>query len=168
MSNTTTFAQGWVLTRLDLTVLAFTDHDEDLTVDGVTYEAASALTPSEAASSLGLGVNDQEVQGGLTSDRISEDDLAAGIYDGATVEVIEIDWSTSTQTTLIGRYYLGEVARTQAAFSAELRSRAGILAQKRGRSCLNVCDAALGDGADAARCPAPPAPRRCLGDHRPW
>lgn len=148
MSNTTTIVRGWKLTRRDGAVLAFTDCDTDLTVDGVTYEASAALTPSEAVSSLGMAVDEQEVQGGVSSDAISEADLAAGVYDGATVEVIEIDWSTSTRHATVGAYYLGQVSRTESAFAAELRSEAGILAQKRGRYVMGVCDAELGD----ARC----------------
>ena len=145
MSNTTTLVRGWKLTRKDGQVMAFSDHDSDLTVGGVTYEASAALTPSEAVSSLGLAVDDQEVQGGISSDSISESDLAAGIYDGAVVEVIEIDWSTGEKTETIGIYNLGEVSRTESAFSAELRSGAGALAQSRGRYIAGTCDAELGD-----------------------
>ncbi|WP_170561403.1 DUF2163 domain-containing protein [Ruegeria atlantica] len=148
MSNTTTIVRGWKLTRVDAQVLAFTDCDVDLTVDGVTYLASSALTPSEAVSSLGLAVDEQEVQGGLSSDAITEKDLASGLYDGAAVQVIEIDWNTETLHAVVGNYYLGEVSRSEVAFSAELRSQAGILAQKRGRYVTPICDADLGD----ARC----------------
>lgn len=145
MSNTTTIVRGFKLTRQDASVLAFTDCDIDLTVEGVTYLASAALTPSEAVASLGLAVDDQEVQGALSSNAISETDLAAGLYDGAVVEVVEIDWSTETRQATIGTYYLGEVSRTEAAFSAELRSEAGNLAQVRGRYVSAICDAELGD-----------------------
>lgn len=145
MSNTTTRVRGWKLTRQDGAVMAFTDCDIDLTVGGVTYEASAGLTPSEATASLGMAVDEQEVQGGLRSDRISERDLAAGVYDGARVEVVEIDWNTRAIVDVVGAYHLGQVSRTEAAFTAELRSRAGILAQKRGRFVVSVCDADLGD-----------------------
>jgi uncharacterized phage protein (TIGR02218 family) len=145
MSNTTTIVRGFKLTRRDATVLAFTDCDIDLVVDGVTYLASAALTPSEAVQALGLAVDDQEVQGALSSAAISETDLAAGLYDGATVEVLEIDWSTQARHATVGLYFLGEVSRTESAFSAELRSEAGNLAQVRGRYVTAICDAELGD-----------------------
>ena len=148
MSNTTTIVRGWKVTRTDGQVLAFTDCDVPQVVDGVTYEASAALTPSEAVSSLGLAVDEQEVEGGLSSDAITEIDLARGIYDGATVEVLEIDWTTSTRVALVGTYYLGEVSRTQSTFAAELRSEAGLLANTRGRYMTAGCEAELGD----ARC----------------
>lgn len=145
MSNTTTIVRGWKLTRQDGQILAFTDCDVDLVVAGVTYEASAALTPSEAVSTLGLAVDDQEVQGGLASAAITESDLAAGVYDGAEVDVVEINWSTETVHAIVGSYHLGEVTRTQSTFAAELRSEAGILAQKRGRYAVGSCDAELGD-----------------------
>jgi len=148
MTNTTTLVRGWKLTRRDGTIMGFTDCDVDVNVDGVIYHASAALAPSEAVSSLGLAVDEQEVQGAVTSSAISEADLAAGLYDGASVEAIEIDWATNTRTATIGVYYLGEVARTEASFTAELRSEAGLLSQVRGRHVLDTCDAELGD----ARC----------------
>ena len=145
MSNTTTLVGGWKLTRADGRLMGFTDCDVDLTVDGVTYEAAAALSPSEAVTSLGLAVDEQEVQGGLNSDAIFEEELARGIFDGARVEVLEIDWSTQTRHATVGHYYLSEVARTEGSFTAELLSEAGNLAQTRGRFLTSTCDAELGD-----------------------
>lgn len=143
--NTTTRVRGFHLTRRDGLEFAFTDCDVDLTVAGVTYEASAALTPSEATASVGMAVDEQEVQGGLRSDRITETDLAAGLYDGARVRVVEIDWRTRQVVDVVGEYSVGQVSRTESTFSAELRSRAGVLAQKRGRYILSVCDAELGD-----------------------
>lgn len=146
--NTTTRVRGWHLTRRDGVEFAFTDCDVDLTVDGLTFEASAALTPSEAVASVGMAVDEQEVQGGLRSDRITETELASGVYDGARVRVVEIDWQTRQIVDVLGVYSLGQVSRTESSFSAELRSRAGVLAQKRGRYVVSVCDAELGD----ARC----------------
>lgn len=147
MSNTTTLARGFRLTRRDGLALAFTDHDRDLTVGGVTYGARAALTPSEAAASLGMAADDQQISGGLSSAAITEADIAAGLYDGARVEVVEIDWQAGTARAL-ATYTVGEVTRTESAFTAELRGITGRLARVRGRYCLATCDAALGD----ARC----------------
>ena len=148
MSNTTTLVRGWKLTRTDGRVMAFTDCDVDLVVEGVSYEASAALSPSEAVTSLGLAVDEQEVQGGINSDAITEEDLARGFFDGARVEVLEIDWSSQTRHATVGFYYLGEVSRTEVSFTAELRSEAGNLAQTRGRFVTSTCDAEFGD----ARC----------------
>lgn len=146
--NTTTHVRGWHLTRRDGVEFAFTDCDVDLTVGGLTFEASAALTPSEAVASVGMAVDEQEIQGGLKSDRITESELAAGVYDGASVRVVEIDWRSRQIVDVVGVYSLGQISRTESGFTAELRSRAGVLAQKRGRFVVSVCDAELGD----ARC----------------
>lgn len=153
MSNTTTLATGWKVTRADGAVIGATDCDHDVIVGGVTYVASTGFHPSDAVSSLGLGVDDQEIQGALSSAAITEADLADGIYDDARVEVIEIDWSGQTETDVIGHFYIGEVSRTETAFTAELRSESGILSKSRGRRTLMPCDAELGE----PRCGVNPA-----------
>ncbi len=145
MSNTTTIARGFHLTRKDGHELAFTDCDVDLVVGGATYRAASALDASEATQALGTAVDEMDITGGLSSEAISESDLSSGLYDGAQIEVIEIDFSTETRLETVGVYMLGEVSRGPAAFTAELRSIVGLLGQTRGRYITAACDAELGD-----------------------
>jgi uncharacterized phage protein (TIGR02218 family) len=77
-SGATTLCWCWRLTRRDETRLGFTDHDRDLTFDGTTFEAAAGFTASEMRDSVGLSVDNLEVSSALSSDRLSEADLAAG------------------------------------------------------------------------------------------
>ncbi len=48
-SGLTTFCHCWLLQRTDGVKLGFTDHDEDLTFDGVTYERLAGMTASIVA-----------------------------------------------------------------------------------------------------------------------
>lgn len=147
-SGVTTLARCWRLVRRDGEALGFTDHDRDLAFDGLTYRAASGMTASAAESSLGLNVDGLEVVGALDDAGLSDADLARGLYDGATVELMLVDWSDPASRVLLFSGALGEVTREGAAFSAELRSLAHALNQPRGRLYQRACDAALGD----ARC----------------
>ena len=54
--GTTTLCWCWKTVRGDALVQGFTDHDEALAFDGVTYQAASGFTASEVQSTLGLAV----------------------------------------------------------------------------------------------------------------
>lgn len=159
MSNTTTRCAAYQITRTDGAILGFSDHDENFTLDGLTYHAASALTPTEAVAAVGLAADNQDIAGALQSDVISDTDLAAGLYDGARVTVRGFDWAAGAALDVIGIYNLGQVARTQNAFTAELRSIAGLLAQKRGRFVTGQCDAELAD----ARCKVSIAARQKSG-----
>jgi hypothetical protein len=51
----------WKLTRNDGIVQGFTDHDNAITFDDLTYEASSGFTATQFASSLGLAVDNLEV-----------------------------------------------------------------------------------------------------------
>ena len=147
-SGTTTLAWCWRLTRNDGTRLGFTDHDRDLAFDATTFEAATGFTASEIKDSVGLAVDNLEVSSALKSDRLAEDDLAAGLYDDAAVEIWRVNWQDTESRVLMRAGSLGEVRRSGAAFTAEVRGLAHYLQQPRGRLFQSGCDADLGD----ARC----------------
>ena len=147
-SGTTTLAWCWRLVRADGLALGFTDHDRDLEIDGTVYEAASGFTAGEIKESVGLSVDNLDVEGALQSSRLSEADLSAGLYDGAEVEIYRVNWAEPGQRLLMRKGNLGEIRRGKLAFSAEVRGLAHKLNQPIGRSYHFACDADLGD----ARC----------------
>jgi uncharacterized phage protein (TIGR02218 family) len=144
----TTLCRCWILTRNDGVVMGFTDHDEDVTVDGVACRAASGLSASEATSQLGLAVPSAEISGALADATLTEADLAAGRYDAAAVEVWLVDWSEPSLKLRLGKGVLGEVRRAGSAFTVELRGLAHRLDEESGRLFSARCSADLGD----ARC----------------
>ena len=147
-SGATTLCWCWRLTRRDGTRLGFTDHDHDVTFAGTTFEAAAGFTASEMRDSVGLSVDNLEVTSALSSDRLSEPDLAAGVYDDARVEIFRVNWSAVEQRVLMRVGSLGEVRRAGLMFAAEVRGLAHYLQQPKGRLYQFTCDADLGD----ARC----------------
>lgn len=147
-AGATTLCWCWRLTRKDGQVFGFTDHDRDLTFEGTLFEAASGLTASEVREAVGLAVDDQEVSGALTSDRLTESDLSAGRYDDAAVELYRANWQDVSQRLLVRTGSIGEVRSGPNAFHAEVRGLAHYLQQKRGRLYQYACDADVGD----ARC----------------
>jgi uncharacterized phage protein (TIGR02218 family) len=144
-SGTTTLAWCWRVTCHDGTRLGFTDHDRDLAFDGTVFEAATGFTASEIKDALGLSVDNLEVSSALKSDRLSEDDLAAGLYDDAAVEIWRVNWADTESRVLMRSGSLGEVRRSGAAFTAEVRGLAHYLQQPKGRLYQSGCDADLGD-----------------------
>ena len=144
-TGATTLAWCWRVTRRDGVRLGFTDHDRDVAFDGTAFEAASGFTASEIKDSLGLAVDNLDVQSALSSDTISEDDLAQGLYDDADVEIWRVNWVDPGQRVLMRKGSLGEVRRSGAAFTAEVRGLAHYLNQPKGRLYQYGCDADLGD-----------------------
>lgn len=147
-SSATTLCWCWRLTRRDGVVLGFTDHDRALSFDGTTYEASAGFTASEIKASVGLGIDNLEVEGALSSSSLTEADLAGGAYDDARIEIYRVNWQDPAQRLLMRTGSLGEVRRGGSAFAAEVRGLAHYLQQPKGRLFQHTCDADLGD----ARC----------------
>jgi uncharacterized phage protein (TIGR02218 family) len=144
-SATTTLCWCWKIARRDGLVLGFTDHDTPLSFDSTTYQAASGFTAGEVQSSLGLSVDNLSVMGALSSASLNEDDLAAGLFDNAAIEIWRVNWASPEQRVLMRQGSLGEVRRGKTGFEAEVRGLAHLLNQPMGRVYGHGCDAVLGD-----------------------
>jgi uncharacterized phage protein (TIGR02218 family) len=143
--DATTTCHCWKVTLKDGVTIGFTDHDEMIVFGGTSYLAASGFAASDSDSETGLGASAGEVAGGFSSEAIAEDDLAAGRFDGARVELFLVNWQAPDQHMLLNMREIGEVTRAGGAFRAELRSLAHRLGQPQGRVYGRRCDAALGD-----------------------
>lgn len=96
-TGVTTLAWCWRLTRRDGGRLGFTDHDRDLAFDSTTFAAATGFTASDIKDQVGLAVDNLEVESALSADALSEDELAAGLYDDARVEIWRVNWQDTGQ-----------------------------------------------------------------------
>lgn len=142
----TTLARCWHLVRRDGVVMGFTDHDEAIEFGGVICEPGSGFGPSAVEQSSGLSADSHEVSGALTSDRITADDIARGLYGGAEVTLFLVDWQEPEVRVLLSRGLIGEIRRGDALFEAEIAGLADRLGQPFGRAYLPGCSARLGDG----------------------
>ena len=144
----TSLCHCWRLTRTDGGVTRHTDHDRALSVGGEVFAPLTGFTGSEVRDTLGLSIDIAEVEGALSAGEITEADLFAGRYDGATVETFLVNWRDPAQFALLRKAIVGAVKRLDGRFVAELQSPARSLDQRRGRVIRRRCDAQLGD----ARC----------------
>ena len=133
-TGATTLAWCWRVTRNDGTAFGFTDHDRDLAFDGTTFEAATGFTASEIKDALGLSVDNLEVSSALKSDRLNEDDLAAGLYDDAAVEIWRANWADTVKAPATRR----PIAASPTSCSSAWRSPTSATAS---RSCPSRCTA---------------------------
>ena len=79
----TTLATCWRLQRQDGWVRGFTDHDQPLLIDGLTYVASTGFLPSAIKSGADLSVDNLDVDGFLDDDALKAEALTAGRFDGA-------------------------------------------------------------------------------------
>ncbi len=144
-SGTTTLCWCWRLTRRDGLRMGFTDHDRDIAFDGTIFEAEAGFTASEIRDSIGLSVDNLEVESALSSSRLEEADILSGLYDDARVEIWRVNWQSPDQHVLMRSGSLGEVRRSGLAFTAEVRGLSHYLQQPTGRLYQYACDADVGD-----------------------
>ena len=144
--DATTMCHCWRVTRRDGLVLGFTEHDHDLSFGGTDFWAASGFQAADSEAASGLSVEAGEVAGGFSSAAISEADVIAGRYDGARVEVFQVNWQAPDQRILLRVQEIGDVVRAGGGFRAELRRLTHRLDQVQGRIYGRRCDAVLGDG----------------------
>jgi uncharacterized phage protein (TIGR02218 family) len=143
----TTICQCLKLTRKDGTVMGFTSLDDNVTYDGLTYYATTGGVGATAISSSSyMSVSNLQMEGFLSSAAITEDDLAAGLYSHAAIELFEINYEDVTMgacTLLTG--HLGEAKQDDNRFAVDIRSLTNLLSQPIGDLFSPDCRADLGD-----------------------
>ena len=147
--ETLTICTLWKITRTDAAVFGFTDNSRDITYGGLLYEAATGHTPSGVKTTSDLSVDNLEVQSILSSGKITEADLQAGLWDYATIEIMIVNYKALADGHMMLRKgWIGNVKTGRTIFVAELRGMMQPLQQSIGRIYTAACDANLGD----ARC----------------
>lgn len=145
-NGATTLCSCWRIDPHGSPPLGFTDHDTNISFEGVDFEAESGFDAGNLERSLGLSVDNAEATGALRSDRIDETDIQRGRYDGAEVRQWVVDWTDPELRLLNFRGEIGEIRRGPLAFEVEIRGLSDRLNRPVGRNFLHVCDAVLGDG----------------------
>lgn len=149
----TTFCHVWKILRKDGARFGFTDHDEALSFDDVTFAPSSGAEASDNESMIGFAAGGGELVAALDGESLDAEALTNGRFDGATVETWLVDWSNVESRLLLDVHALGEVRRAGGVFAAELRGLSHRLDETRGRLFRAACAADFGDG----RCGVDPA-----------
>lgn len=145
-SETTTLATCWLVTRTDGQVFGFTDHSEDLEFEGGTFSASTGYTATAIRSGSGLNVDNLDVQGALDSNTITDEDLLAGIWDFAAIEIFVVNYNDLTMGAMNLRTgNLGAMRSGRGSFVAELRGMMQRVQQGLGRLVMPACNADVFD-----------------------
>jgi len=144
-SGITTVCRCWAVVRGDGVSYGFTDHDRSIAFEGVDFKADSGLTAKALQQTSGLAVDNSEALGAISDAAITEEDIAAGRFDGSEVRAWLVNWADVDQRMLQFRGTIGELRRSGGAFQAELRGLTEVLNQPQGRVYQKPCTAVLGD-----------------------
>ncbi len=145
-SGLTTLATCWKIIRTDGMELGFTDHDEPITFDSLDYDSIAGFTPTTVESKSNMSVDNLDVEGQTFPSKITEEELLAGLYDFAEIEIFIVNYEDLTQGKMVvKRGSLGEVTINQQMFQAEVRGLTQHLSQTIGQVFSPSCRAILGD-----------------------
>ena len=151
--ESTNLATFWKITRQDGLVQGFTNYDQNLTIDGLTYKAATGFNATAFSQDNTLAVRNLDIESVLSSDGITEADLAGGKYDYARVDVFLCRWDIPPSSLFLNppehilmvRGIIGEVSMSDRRYKAEVRSFAQLLQQKVSTVTTKECRAVFGD-----------------------
>lgn len=144
-TGSTTVCRAWKVTRADGETLGFTDHDNDLFFDGVTFVARTGLTARALQQTTGFAVDNSEAMGALSDVSVREEDILSGRYDNAEVVAYKVNWQNVLERSVLFRGTFGEMTRAQGMFQVELRGLTAALNRPIGDVYHSECSAVLGD-----------------------
>ena len=148
LGGASTICHCWRLRLRDGDVMGFTDHDEDVVVEGLVHSAGSGLSASEAHQQLGFGASGCMLAGALDISSLRAEDVLSGRYDGGRIECRLVDWRAPDNSLLVDAFEIASLRRTQHGFSAVLTGVAQRFHEATGRLYQAGCDAEFAD----ARC----------------
>jgi len=148
-SGFTTFCTLIKLTRTDGFEFLFTDHDKNIVFETKTYKSKSGFDSSAVQSTSGLSVDNLDFNAIIDDDDITTIDLKSGLFNGAAVEVLLVDFTNLvTGNKVIQKIgTLGDVTvRDNGSYYTEVRGLSNRLQNRIGFVYTPLCNARqLGD-----------------------
>ncbi len=156
--ETTTVCTLWKITRKDNQVFGFTNFDKDIIYNGLTYYAENGYSSSAIVTNSNMSVDNLSITGflqnstsiidtnvNLNSPLMTDEDIMAGVWDFAKVQILLINYNDLSMGDLILKTgYLGQIKSGRTSYETELRSLTQSLNQKVGRVFTSACQAKLG------------------------
>lgn len=146
MNRVDTLALCWRIERSDGAGLALTSHDRPVTLEGTEYAPSPGLLPASVKRRGGLTANSADIEGSISSEALTETDLALGRWSGAAIRLDALSWDDEAKPAVsLMSGEIGEVAVRDKGFSAELIGPAAKLDKAVCPATSSECRASLGD-----------------------
>ncbi|MEX0338360.1 MAG: DUF2163 domain-containing protein, partial [Arenibacterium sp.] len=143
-TGVTTLCRCWAIERRDGAVFGFTDHDQDLSFEGVVFKADTGLSAFALQQSTGLAVDNTEALGVLSDAAVTDADIDAGRFDEAEVLAWLVNWADVDMRCLQFRGHIGEVSRSAGGVCGGLGGFTGAVEWALGRGFLKTCHVVFG------------------------
>ncbi len=139
-----TLATCWKLSRTDGVELFITDHDADIVFAGDTYIAASGIARTAIESKADLSVDNLDIVG-IFGGIFTRNDLDAGFYDFATIDIFSVNWQDPDGAGALQHRFgtIGEMETKDGGYTTEMRGMMQLLERRRGKVWSPDCRADL-------------------------
>ena len=141
----TTLAICWQVILNDGVNLGFTNHDEDLYIDDLIYKAGTGFTSSAVTSYSSLAIDNLAIEGALSSELITEQDILNGRYDFAKIVIFMVNYRMPRDKLLVKQGTLGKVTLKNGKFIAEINGISASIKQNVGELYSSLCRAKFCD-----------------------
>ncbi len=139
------YATCWRITRTDGIILRLTDTGMFINSLGETFDPADGMDPSAIEAAAGLSSQNFTITGVLSDSRITHDDLRAGRYIGAQIDVILVDWRHPWIQHFTQIFFVQKTVWVKGIWKAEIVGLTGKLQRNQGDVYSRTCRHELGD-----------------------
>ncbi|OUL98540.1 DUF2163 domain-containing protein [Variovorax sp. JS1663] len=144
--GSTTIARCWRFERRDGEVVTVTTCARDLLINSEVYRSKEGLNPTAISQEATAAVANSEVNGAMAAESVDEEELFAGLWDGAFVSVFEVNYRDLSMGILaLQSGNIGDVKAGRTAFNAEVRGLTQSLQKVVGRVFTKGCPWKFGD-----------------------
>jgi hypothetical protein len=144
IQNVTTITQCWKITRQDNIILAFTEHDEDIFIDNIKYQAKGGKNINRSSSKDDCSANNSEVETMLTHSMLNHKDIVKGLYNDAIIESFFIDYTDLSEIKFKQKGKIKEITQTKNKFLAKIAPISSILNKNANEKYSLYCRTELG------------------------
>ncbi|RYG48558.1 DUF2163 domain-containing protein, partial [bacterium] len=128
------------ITREDGYQIGFTSSQRRIVFDGVEHRPTDALALSALQQTAGQGIDNADATGAITDDRVTDQDLDDGLWDGAEFVVRFVNRLDPSAGAMVrGSGQIGQVSTEDGRWSLELRGLGQLAKQTVGQTTSATC-----------------------------
>lgn len=144
--NIYNIATCWKIETQNKGVVGITNHTSDLIIDEIRYHSKASFTPNELKRTADLKQNFLSIDGMLSHDLISKEEIDSGVYDNAKINIFLVDYLKPEQLKVyVFSGFFGRISFDDSQYQVELYSAGDALSTKFGDIYSSSCRAEFCD-----------------------
>ena len=144
-SQVSSLAKCWRIIGKMGNEICITEHDEDIIALGKIFKSNNAFNATNLDLQNLPNANRGAIEGAVSIDGITENDILLGRFENAQILLFLIDWQMPQYFVQIWQGIIGDIKLNGQVFEFELSGLESQLNKNLGRKFSRICDADFGD-----------------------